>query len=98
MMIMDVRRLNSYQFNNAPGSYKLFKIFLPRCGDFQLQGSITEIFYRLAKRGPQLLEFMQNKAARKSMESLLQSKHPDLLTDIRTIVTLINESLGHGRR
>ncbi|CAM6116753.1 unnamed protein product [Calypogeia fissa] len=77
--------------------YKLFKLFLPKCGDFQLQASITEIFYRLAKRGPQLLQFIQDKVVKQSIESLLQAQKPNLLLEIRKIVTLLNESLGRFR-
>ncbi|OAE30439.1 hypothetical protein AXG93_2121s1120 [Marchantia polymorpha subsp. ruderalis] len=76
---------------------KLFKHCLPNCGDFQLQASLTEVFYRLLKQERNLLDLIGEKSVRDAMEILLQKQKPDLLSEIKEIVFLLNESMGPNR-
>lgn len=83
---------------NVCCSAKLVKHVLPSCGDFFVQASIVEIFYRLSKRSPQLLDLLEDEKLRQKMYLLHQAKKPDVLGETRAIVNHLNQSLGQIRR
>ncbi|EFJ15601.1 hypothetical protein SELMODRAFT_445497 [Selaginella moellendorffii] len=82
---------------HVTGCYKLFKVFLPKCGDFQLQASAAEILFRLTRRHKRLLDIVDDDAAKRAMLSMHEMKRPDVKTGIRNFVNLVNESLGASR-
>ncbi|KAJ7558258.1 hypothetical protein O6H91_04G030900 [Diphasiastrum complanatum] len=77
--------------------YKLFKVFLPKCGDFHLQASIAEILYRLSRRDAQLLDLIDDTASKVAILNIHNMKKPDLVFELRKFVNLLNESTGSLR-